>query len=56
MRTIQAKIVRADGVRVRLLLSNTNMLAASYHVNQVYPGNRSYQLTVVRPEKARAPC
>lgn len=47
MRTIEAKIVRADGVRVRLTIANTNMLAMLYHVAEVYPGHQSCQLKVV---------
>jgi hypothetical protein len=56
MRTIQAKLVRADGQRVNVTIRNTSMLAMLYHLEQVYPGHTSSQLIVIAREKARPAC
>lgn len=55
-RCIKATVVRADGQRVRITLRDSNMLRALYHINEVYPGNQSHQMIVVRDEKARGTC
>ena len=54
MRTILVKVTRDDGVRVKLTLVNTTMAAACYHVGEVFPGHRDYQLILVARESARA--
>ena len=53
-RTILVKVTRADGVRVKLIMVNTTMAAACYHVGEVFPGHRDYQLILVARESARA--
>ena len=54
--SLKATVVLADGGRVRMTLDNSNLLAAIYHINQVYPGHQSHQLIVTRRAVVRPTC